>query len=468
MLGKSQTIQKNRITARLADDWQKDSWRSLAPAQMPVYEDQDALAKVRSSLGAKPPLVFAREADALTNSLAKVAAGKAFLLQGGDCAESFDAFSANSIRDTFKVLMQMAVVLTFAGGLPVVKVGRIAGQFAKPRSADTETKNGITLPSFRGDIINQNEFTAAARNPNPERMLEAYHQSASTLNLLRAFSRGGFADLHELHKWNMDFVKDSMQGKQYEALAERIDEALRFMVACGITAERVPELHQVDFYTSHEALLLEYEEALTRRDEIGEKGYYDCSAHFLWIGDRTRDPAGAHVEFLRGIMNPIGIKCGPTMKIEDLKRLNSILNPENLAGRITLIVRMGADKIEAQLPPMIEAVKQEGLNVIWSSDPMHGNTITSQGGRKTRPMEAVLKEVKSFIRIHRELGSHPGGVHFEMTGLNVQECLGGAEGVSDADLMGEGYETLCDPRLNGKQAIELAFLIADSLKNISR
>ncbi|MFK7866334.1 MAG: class II 3-deoxy-7-phosphoheptulonate synthase [Alphaproteobacteria bacterium] len=453
------------INSAADQSWNPQSWRAKKIHQMPEYEDRALLEQVTRNLQNQPPLVFAREADALTNALAKVCSGQAFLLQGGDCAESFDAFSANSIRDTFKVLLQMAVVLTFSGGLPIVKVGRLAGQFAKPRSSDMETKDGVSLPSFRGDIINQNAFTAEARKPDPRRMLQAYHQSASTLNLLRAFASGGLADLNHIHEWNLEFVASSNQGQQYEALAAQIEQALGFMKACGLTSKTVPQLSETEFFTSHEALLLEYESALTRRDEIGDQGHYDCSAHMLWIGDRTRSPDGAHVEFLRGVQNPIGIKCGPTMKQDDLKQLLNILNPNNKPGRITLIVRMGVDKVQDGMPHLIETVKQEGANVIWSSDPMHGNTITSDSGRKTRPFDSILREVKQFIAVHKSYGTHPGGVHFEMTGLDVHECMGGANNISSDDLLSANYETLCDPRLNGSQAIELAFLLSESLKN---
>ena len=457
--------QSVRLAPKFAQGWTPDSWRHHKALQMPVYEDASKLAVVSDKLAKQPPLIFALEADQLTESLASVCRGEALLLQGGDCAESFEAFSANSIRDTFKVLLQMAVVLTFASGLPVVKVGRLAGQFAKPRSSDTEEKDGISLPSFRGDIVNDHIFEAEARRPDPNRMLAAYHQSASTLNLLRAFSRGGLASLNHIHQWNLDFVANSPQGQRYEALAGQIEQTLKFMKACGVTPETTLPLSEVDFYTSHEALLLEYETPLVRQDQIGGGGYYGCSAHFLWIGERTRDPDGAHVEFLRGLMNPIGIKCGPTTKPEDLARLLETLNPNNRAGRITLIIRMGHDKIANGLPALIKQVQSMGAAVVWSCDPMHGNTISSQSGRKTRPFDAILSETRQFIQIHREHGTHPGGVHFELTGLDVQECIGGAHQVSDEDLLGAGYETLCDPRLNGQQAIELAFLLAESLNS---
>lgn len=442
--------------------WSPQSWREFPIKQQPTYPDLNALQQTEIELAKQPPLVFAGEIRSLREQLAKVSMGEAFLLQGGDCAESFSEFGANKIRDTFKLLMQMAVVLTFAGGCPVVKVGRIAGQFAKPRSADTETIDGIELPSYRGDNINSFEFTAAARTPDPQRMTASYHQAAATLNLLRAFSSGGFADLHQVHKWNLGFVAQSPAHQKYEALATQIDQTLAFMEACGITSETAPQLRETTLYTSHEALLLNYEEALTRRDSLSNE-WYDCSAHMLWIGDRTRQPDHAHVEFLRGVANPIGIKVGPSTQSDDLKRLLEILNPNNEPGRINLIARMGADKISEQLPPLVRAVKQLGASVVWSSDPMHGNTIKAGNGYKTRSVDAILAEMRGFFEVHRAEGTIAGGVHFEMTGNAVTECVGGAYQITEAALA-ERYKTQCDPRLNADQSLELAFLIADTLK----
>lgn len=410
----------------------------------------------------KCPLVFAGEINRLKDDLAKVAQGKAFLLQGGDCAESFSEFNADKIRDTFKVLMQMAIVMTFSASCPVVKVGRIAGQYAKPRSSDLETVDGVELPSYRGDIVNDIGFTEAERKADPERLVTAYHQAASTLNLLRAFARGGFADLHQVHAWNQSFVTNSPLSNKYQDLADQIDQTMRFMEACGINSQNTPQLHETSLYTSHEALLLGYEEALTRQDSLSGN-WYDCSAHMLWIGDRTRQPDHAHVEFLRGVKNPVGIKVGPSTKIDDLNRLLDILNPENEAGRITLIARMGAEKITECLPGLVQAVKASGQQVIWSSDPMHGNTIKASNGYKTRSVTSILQEMKGFFEVHRAEGTHAGGVHFEMTGQNVTECIGGAYMISEQDLA-DRYHTHCDPRLNGEQALELAYLIADTLK----
>ncbi|HEX6979975.1 MAG TPA: 3-deoxy-7-phosphoheptulonate synthase class II [Alphaproteobacteria bacterium] len=442
--------------------WAPDSWRTKPIRQMPEYPDPAALASVEAKLRGFPPLVFAGEARALKAALAKVAEGKAVLLQGGDCAESFAEFSANTIRDTFKVLLQMTVVLMYAGGLPVVKVGRMAGQFAKPRSSETETVGDTTLPAYRGDIINGIEFTAAARRPDPNRMLQVYGQAASTLNLLRAFARGGYADLHRVHGWTLGFVERSPAGERFRELADRITEALVFMEACGITAEMTPQIREAEFYTSHEALLLPYEEALTRIDST-TGDWYDCSAHMVWIGDRTRQPDGAHVEFCRGIKNPLGLKCGPTMDHDELIRLIDILNPDNEPGRLTLIARMGADKVAAKLPGLVRRVKREGRNVVWSCDPMHGNTIKSTTGYKTRPFDRILSEVRTFFEVHRAEGTHAGGVHFEMTGQNVTECTGGAQEITDMCLA-DRYHTHCDPRLNASQSLELAFLIAEGLK----
>jgi len=444
------------------NDWSPNSWRGKPVQQMPVYPDPQKLAEVEQNLKDFPPLVFAGEARNLKSSLAKVAAGDAFLLQGGDCAESFAEFHANNIRDTFRVLLQMAVALTFGAALPVVKVGRMAGQFAKPRSADTEKVGDIELPSYRGDIINGIEFEEAARRPDPERLLRAYNQSAASLNLLRAFAQGGFADLHKVHQWNLRFVAGSPQGERYEELSTRIDEALAFMAACGLTGDTVSQLRETDFYTSHEALLLNYEEPLTRVDSLTGQ-WYACSAHMLWVGDRTRQPGGAHVEFLRGVKNPIGLKCGPSTDPDELIRLIDILNPANEAGRLTLIARMGYDKVQEKLPALIRKVMREGRTVVWSCDPMHGNTVKSSNGYKTRPFDRILAEVRNFFAVHRAEGSYGGGVHFEMTGQEVTECIGGAQAISEG-MLGDRYHTHCDPRLNASQALELAFVLANELK----
>lgn len=446
--------------------WSIDSWRSRPVKQLPTYPDAQSLANVERELSSLPPLVFAGEIRSLKSDLARVARGDAFLLQGGDCAESFAEFSADKIRDTFKLLMQMAVVMAFSGSCPVVKVGRIAGQFAKPRSADTEIVDGVELPSYRGDNINSVEFNAQARIPDPQRMLASYHQSSSTLNLLRAFSRGGFADLHRVQQWNLGFVSQSPAHQKYEELATQIDQALAFMAACGLNSENTPQLSETTLYTSHEALLLPYEEALTRKDSL-TGDWYDCSAHMLWIGDRTRQPDHAHVEFLRGVQNPIGIKVGPTTDPDDLRRLLDILNPMNEPGRINLIARMGAEKIGDYLPNLVRLVRDMGSQVVWSSDPMHGNTVKASSGYKTRSVESILSEVKSFFEIHQAEGTHAGGVHFEMTGNHVTECVGGAYQITEAALA-ERYVTQCDPRLNADQSLELAFMIADTLKAARR
>jgi 3-deoxy-7-phosphoheptulonate synthase len=446
----------------MAANWTPQSWKDKPIRQVPTYPDADRLAEVEKTLAKQPPLVFAGEARRLREDLADVAGGRAFLLQGGDCAESFAEFGANTIRDTFKVLLQMSVVLTYAGGCPVVKVGRMAGQFAKPRSTDTETQGGVELASYRGDIVNGIEFDEASRLPDPARMLQAYNQAASTLNLLRAFAQGGLADLHKVHQWNLDFVDGSPQGERYEELSNRIAESLEFMEACGVTAESVPQIRETSFYTSHEALLLAYEEPLTRQDSL-TGDWYDCSAHMLWIGERTRDPDSAHVEFMRGINNPIGCKVGPTADPDELIRLIDILNPSNDPGRLTLVSRMGHDQVRDALPALVRRVAREGRNVVWSCDPMHGNTIKATSGYKTRPFDRVLGEVRGFFEVHREEGTYAGGVHFEMTGQDVTECLGGAQAITDEDLSAR-YHTHCDPRLNASQALELAFLIADSLK----
>ncbi|UTD29702.1 class II 3-deoxy-7-phosphoheptulonate synthase [Bradyrhizobium sp. WD16] len=446
----------------MSERWTPDSWRNKPVLQMPVYPDPKALAEVEAQLATFPPLVFAGEARNLKRALARVAAGKAFLLQGGDCAESFAEHGANNIRDFFRVFLQMAVVLTYAGAVPVVKVGRIAGQFAKPRSSPTEKLNGVELPSYRGDIINDIAFTPEARTPDPQRQLMAYRQSAATLNLLRAFATGGFANLASLHQWMLGFVKDSPQSRRYRELADRISDALNFMRACGLDFDSHPELRSTDFYTSHEALLLGYEQAMTRVDST-TGDWYATSGHMIWIGDRTRQLDHAHIEYFRGIKNPIGLKCGPSLKPDELLRLIDVLNPDNEPGRLTLINRFGADKIDDHLPGFIRAVKREGRVVVWSCDPMHGNTITATSGYKTRPFDRILSEVKSFFQIHAAEGTYPGGVHLEMTGKDVTECIGGARALTDEDL-NDRYHTVCDPRLNAEQSIDMAFLIAELLK----
>ncbi len=454
----SATHMKNS-TAR--QNWTPGSWRSFPSRQVPTYPDPTAVEAVEERLRRYPPLVFAGEARRLKSHLAQAARGEAFVLQGGACAESFGEFTADIVRDTFRVLLQMAVVLTFGAKVPVIKLGRMAGQYAKPRSSDTETRDGVTLPSYRGDNINGAAFTAESRIPDPLRMETGYFQSAGTMNLLRAFASGGYANLHEVHRWNLGFVERSAMAQRYGQLAERIGETLDFMAACGLTTASTPQLDETEFYTSHEALLLGYEQAMTRVDSTSGE-WYDCSAHFVWIGDRTRQPDGAHVEFLRGVRNPIGIKVGPTTSVEDIKRLTTILNPRNEAGRITLISRMGAEKIEQFLPPLMRAVKETGQPVTWISDPMHGNTISTGSKVKTRSFDAVMKEVKGFFAVCAAEGVPAGGVHLEMTGQNVTECVGGAQRLTEADL-GDRYETFCDPRLNAEQSLELAFLIAEEL-----
>ncbi|PHS28710.1 MAG: 3-deoxy-7-phosphoheptulonate synthase class II [Robiginitomaculum sp.] len=443
--------------------WSPNSWREKPAKHIPDdYPDPAALADVEARLCRAAPLVFAGEARALKNELAEAAKGRAFVLQGGDCAESFKEFSADGVRDMFRVLMQMAVVLTFAGGRPVVKLGRIAGQFAKPRSSPVETRDGVTLPSYRGDNINAMAFTPEGRVPNPERLMQAYNQSASTLNLLRAFATGGYAHLGNVHKWTLGFVNRSPAGARYRNIADKISETLEFIDACGITAESAPQLAGTSFYTSHEALLLGYEQAMTRIDSTSGD-WYDTSAHLLWIGDRTRQVDGAHVEFCRGIKNPIGIKCGPSMQSDDLLRLLDALNPRNEPGRIVLINRYGAGKVGQHLPTLVRAVEDEGRVVVWSCDPMHGNTQKTSNGFKTRPVSAVLAEVREFMDVLRVENAWPGGVHFEMTGNDVTECIGGANEITEDDLSSR-YHTHCDPRLNGEQALELAFLLAEQLK----
>jgi len=442
--------------------WTPDSWRDRPIQQVPAYPDPEALNRVEQQLAGFPPLVFAGEARKLKRALAKVAAGEAFLLQGGDCAESFAEHSADNIRDFFRVFLQMAVVLTFGGASPVVKVGRVAGQFAKPRSAMTETVNGVELPSYRGDIVNDIAFTEESRRPDPRRQLMAYRQSAATLNLIRAFATGGYANLENAHRWMLGFVKDSPQSSRYRELAERITETLDFMRAIGIDPETHPEMRTTDFYTSHEALLLGYEQAMTRVDST-TGDWYATSGHMLWIGDRTRQLDHAHVEFMRGVKNPIGLKCGPSLTPDNLLKLIEVLNPENEPGRLTLICRFGADKVADHLPALIRAVQREGRIVVWSCDPMHGNTIKAASGYKTRPFDMVMGEVRDFFAVHRAEGTHAGGVHLEMTGKNVTECTGGARALTDADLH-DRYHTYCDPRLNAEQALEIAFLTAELIK----
>ena len=443
--------------------WSPDAWRARPARQQPDWPDQAEFDRVLKAMATMPPLVFAGEARNLTQRLAQVANGEAFLLQAGDCAESFDAFSADAIRDKLKLILQMAVVLMYSAGVPVVKVGRIAGQFGKPRSSPTETINGVELPSFRGHIVNDIAFDEAARRPDPERMLTAYQQSAATLNLLRAFTNGGFGDLSRVHAWNQEFVATSNEGRTYEAMADEIDRALRFMKACGVDIQAEARLQNVDFWTSHEALILGYEEALTRQDSL-TGDWYDCSAHMLWIGDRTRQIDGAHVAFLAGVGNPVGCKVGPTVTPDEVVALCEVLNPERVPGRLTLISRMGAETIDTALPPLLATVRDAGHPVVWACDPMHGNTFTAPSGRKTRHFDAVLAEIGGFFRAHRDAGTWPGGVHVELTGDDVTECLGGAEEILDADL-DTRYETMCDPRLNARQSLDLAFRVADLLRS---
>jgi 3-deoxy-7-phosphoheptulonate synthase len=445
----------------MATNWTPSSWQAHEARQLPAYPDASALSGATDLLGTYPPLVFAGEARDLTADLARVANGEAFLLQGGDCAESFAEFHPNNIRDTFRVILQMAVVLTFASKLPTVKLGRMAGQFAKPRSTDMETQDDVALPSYRGDIINDIAFEAEGRAPDPQRMVKAYNQSAATLNLLRAFSNGGYANLHQVHAWTHDFMGRSPWTKQYRDVADRIGEALEFMNACGINPDTVPQLKGTQFYTSHEALLLPYEQALTRQDSL-TGGWYDTSAHFLWIGDRTRFEGSAHVEYLRGIGNPIGMKCGPSLEPDVLLRMLDTLNPARVPGRMTLITRYGHDKIETGLPALVRAVRREGHPVVWSCDPMHGNVVKAANGYKTRPFERILAEVRGFFAVHRAEGSFGGGIHVEMTGQNVTECTGGAVDVTELSLA-DRYHTHCDPRLNAGQSLELAFLLAEML-----
>ena len=447
----------------MANTWTPESWQKLTAEQQPNWPDLDNCKTVLSEISQYPPLVFAGEVRALKQQLAEAAQGNGFLIQGGDCAETFAEFRADPIREKLKILLQMSVVLTYGASCNVVKIGRIAGQFAKPRSADTETRDGTELPSYRGDAVNDINFNEKNRIPNPKRLLRTYNQSAATLNLLRAFTKGGFADLNKVHLWNQEFIANSPQGKRYEKVANSIDEALTFMKAVGISSENTAALHLTEFFTSHEALLLGYEHALTRQDSLTDK-WYNCSAHFMWIGDRTRQPDGAHVEFLSGVENPIGVKVGPSITEDELLSLCEKLNPDNEFGRLTLIARFGAESIRKHLPPLIRAVKENGKKVLWICDPMHGNTYKSPSGFKTRHFDTILEELEHFFAIHRAEGTIPGGVHFELTGDNVTECLGGAREITDTDLESK-YETACDPRLNNEQSLELAFLVTDLLRN---
>ena len=446
----------------VARNWNPDSWKTHEARHLPRYEDASALSEAEATLRNYPPLVFAGEARALKAELAGVSRGEGFLIQGGDCAESFAEFHPNNIRDTFRVLLQMAVVLTFAGKLPVVKVGRMAGQFAKPRSADTETKDGVTLPSYFGDNVNGIEFTPEARRNDPQRMVRAYSQAAATLNLLRAFAGGGYANLRQVHQWTLDFMGRSPWADRFAETADRIGEALDFMEACGVDPGTVPQLQGTSFYTSHEALLLPYEQAMTRQDSL-TGDWYDTSAHMVWIGDRTRFDGSAHVEFARGIGNPLGLKCGPSLEPNVLLGLLDTLNPAREPGRITLISRFGHDKVEAGLPRLVRAVAREGHPVVWSCDPMHGNVVKAESGFKTRPFDRILTEVKGFFAVHRAEGTHAGGIHIEMTGQDVTECTGGAVAITD-EALGDRYHTHCDPRLNAAQSLELAFLLADMIR----
>tara|TARA_Y100001970_G_scaffold294373_1_gene452184 strand:+ start:91113 stop:92495 length:1383 start_codon:yes stop_codon:yes gene_type:complete len=445
----------------MTKNWSPEGWRQKPVEQQPNWTNLAELKSVEDRLRSLPPLVFAGEVRSLKSRLADVCNGQAFLLQGGDCAESFAEFHADNIRDTFRVMLQMAVVLTYGAKRPVVKVGRLAGQFAKPRSADTEIIGEEELPSYRGDMVNDMSYDPIARRPDPERQLRVYNQSAITLNLLRAFAQGGYADLQEVQRWNMGFVANSRQGERYRDIAARLTESLDFMSACGMTSETTPQIRETEFFTSHEALLLGYEEALTRVDSTSGS-WYDCSAHMLWIGDRTRQLNGAHVEFLKGVKNPIGVKVGPTIRPDELIELIDILSPDNEAGRLTLISRMGADAVQEKLPQLVRRVKEEGRKVVWSCDPMHGNTIKSSNGYKTRPFDQILAEVRGFYSVHHGEGTYPGGVHFEMTGQDVTECLGGAQAITEEGLS-DRYHTHCDPRLNASQALELAFLVAEQI-----
>ena len=445
--------------------WKPNSWRNYPVVQMPTYPDESKVNSVEAKLSFKPPLVFAGEVQVLKKSLALTEKGNAFILQGGDCAESFSQFSANGIRDTFKVLLQMAVILTYGSSIPIIKIGRIAGQFAKPRSSDVEIIDGIELPSYRGDMINDMEFNKTARQPDPQRLIDGYEQSAATLNLIRAFAQGGMANLEKVHEWTLGFLNNTPETDKYREIANRISESLNFMKACGLTSSSVPQLRETDFFTSHEALLLNYEEALTREDTItAEKGWYATSAHLLWVGDRTRQFDHGHIEYLSGIQNPVGIKCGPSLEKDDLIRLLDKVNPNNETGKVVLICRMGSEKVNEHLPKLIKNIKANGKNVTWCCDPMHGNTIKASNGYKTRRVAEILNEVNNFFLVHKSEGTLPGGVHFEMTGSNVTECLGGANEVKESDL-GSRYHTHCDPRLNGSQSLELAFLVSDLIKS---
>ena len=446
----------------MKSDWSPNSWRSKPAKHLPVYKDKELLKKSIDKIRAFPPLVFAGEARSLKSKLADVSKGEAFLLQGGDCAESFADFHPDNIKNSFKAILQMAVVLTFGASCPIVKVGRIAGQFAKPRSSDKETIDGVELESYKGDIINGIGFNANERTPDPLRLIQAYNQSASTLNLLRAFSQGGYANLNKIHQWNLNFIEEEKANK-FSEIADRINECLGFMKACGINDDNARQINETEFFTSHEALLLEYEEALTRIDSTSGK-WYDVSAHMLWVGDRTRQLEGAHIEFVRGIENPIGIKVGPTSEVDELLKILDFINPDNEAGKITLICRMGADKIDTNLPQIVKKIISEGKNIVWACDPMHGNTIKSNTGYKTRPVNSIFAEIQRFFAIHRSLGSYPGGVHLEMTGSDVTECMGGLQQITDEDLKNR-YHTFCDPRLNASQSLEIAFLISEYLKD---
>jgi len=455
------TVTNASGTTAPASSWDPGTWRSFAAAHQPTWPDADDLEQVEKELSSLPPLVFAGEARDLRAQLAAVAEGKAFLLQAGDCAESFDGFNADAIRDKLRIILQIAVVLTYSAGVPTVKVGRIAGQFAKPRSSPTETVDGTELPSFLGHMVNDLPFSEGDRVPQANRLLRAYHQSSSTLNLLRAFTKGGFADLHRVHAWNQEFVGSSPEGQRYEQLAAEIDRALQFMAAAGISSKH-PEIHETDLFTSHEALILQYEEALTRKDSLTDD-WYDCSAHMLWIGERTRQVDGAHVEFLRGVNNPVGCKIGPNTTVEDVVGLCHALDPDKTPGRLTLIARMGADTVADRLPALLEAVRNSGHPVVWACDPMHGNTFTSDSGHKTRHFDSIVAELAGFFAAHRQVGTWPGGIHLELTGDNVTECLGGGDQVANDDLS-KRYETMCDPRLNARQSLDLAFRTAELLR----
>jgi len=447
----------------MTSNWQPNSWRDKPAIHIPTYANSEGLSVATEKLSNFPPLVFAGESRNLLKQLEEVSKGRAFLLQGGDCAESFSDFHPNNIRDLFKVMLQMAVVLTFGASCPIVKVGRMAGQFAKPRSQDTEIINDVELESYKGDIINGIDFDKTSRTPNPERLIQAYNQSAATLNLLRAFAQGGFANLKQIHQWNLSFVEDSQSKKKFEEMANTIDECLTFMEACGINDQNVRQMKETDFYTSHEALLLPYEESLTRIDSTTGQ-WYDVSAHMLWVGDRTRQLDGAHIEFVRGIQNPIGLKVGPTTDIVELLKIIEVINPDNIAGRISLICRMGADKITTLLPNIISQVKKDEKNVVWVCDPMHGNTVKASSGYKTRPLINIISEIEKFFKIHRNEGTYPGGIHLEMTGQDVTECIGGVQEITEDDLKSR-YHTYCDPRLNASQSLEVAFLLSEFLKD---